>query len=332
MAHALEIDDNGAALMAWTNEVPWHGLGVQMDPKATPDEWMKAAGLDWRTERVPMFAATDNGMTAVEDYGVLVRSSDGKALGPCGKRFVPTQNADAFLFLKRFTEAGSMTMETCGSLKGGTEIWALARFRDDFDIVKGDTLKGYLLIHIAHVWGKGNRVQLTPIRVVCNNTLTMALNGKGQSSFSMSHLYDFNEDIQNKAIEAIGLADHQLSEFREAAQFLSSKEARPDDVAEFVARTYQPQALVTSKEAGVPIHLEFKNNAEMVFASVFNSPGAKLKGAKGTWWGAVNGVTYFEDHKAGNKPGGTLHGAWFGPGAKKKRDALELATEYAKVA
>ena len=331
MSHEVET-------MAWTNEVPWHGLGVEMDPNATPMEWLNASGLNWTVERVPMEATLPNGERVVvegssqSEYGVLVRNRESEydVFGPVGPDWIPVQNSQVFDFLKRFCDAGSMKMETCGSLKNGTEIWALCKFRDDFEPIAGDPMKGYLLFHSAHVWGKGNQIRVTPIRVVCNNTLTMALQlkGEGQNIVRMPHLSEFTRDVQDTAIEAMGLAQHQMDQFGEAVQMLSSKKYNADTLEEFIGRIYCKGIKVGDKG----IREQFTPSAETVLDCIASAPGADLKGSKGTWWGALNGVTYHEDHMRMSYTGdgsNALGSAWFGGGAKKKDLAVKLALEYA---
>jgi|TARA_Y100000034_G_C6901063_1_gene416775 phage/plasmid-like protein (TIGR03299 family) len=342
MSHEIEN-----ANMAWISEKPWHGLGTEMEPGMPALKWMKTAGLDWEVVRQPMFTQLPNGENVVvsgkrdSEYGVLIRDhGNGKfdpvddVFGPVGPEWVPVQNKEVFEFVDKFCKAGSMTMETCGSLKGGTEIWVLARFADDFDIVKGDQMKGYLLYHSAHVWGKGNQVRLTPIRVVCNNTLTMAIGASGKkkgTAFRMPHVRAFDADVQRAAEQALGLAGDQLATFKEMAQHLSKKKATADDIMEFVARVYQPKKELAANEQLVD---NLTPSSESVLEAIQMAPGADLKGSRGTWWGAFNGVTYFEDHMRISYQDSTniLASTWFGGGARRKELALEYAMEYAEVA
>ena len=331
MSHEIETT-------AWINTVPWHGLGVKMDPDATPNEWMRAAGLDWLVERVPMEATLPSGERVIvkgkseNDFGVLVRTFKNNTydvFGPVGPEWVPVQNYTVFEFLKRFCDAGSMTMETCGALKNGTEVWALCKFAENFEPIKGDKFTGYLLFHSCHVWGKGNQLRVTPIRVVCNNTLTMALQGTEDNKVRLTHRVEFTANVQDTAIEALGLADQQLKQFAEKARVLSNRHYTADTLEEFVATLYCPKALDVS--SGLTVQEQFTPTADDVYEAISLAPGADLKGSKGTWWGAFNGVTYHEDHMRISYKDDTnvLGSTWFGSGAKKKEKALELALEYA---
>ena len=186
MAHAVET-------MAYAGEVPWHGLGVKVEDNLTPDEMLVAAGLDWTVSKRHLFTHSEPSVEnskeviPVNDYYVLVRDSDNKTFGPCGPKFVPSQNADAFKFFEKFTSVGDMSMDTAGALKGGEQVWGLAKINDGFTLPGDDRVLGYLLVSVSHKWGKANEIRFTPIRVVCNNTLTYALADKTRPSFKMPH-------------------------------------------------------------------------------------------------------------------------------------------------
>lgn len=346
MSHELEIE-NGLANMVWADTPCWHGLGTQMDPKEGALAWMKAANLNWEVVRQPMFTTLPNGENATvlgrtgEEYSVLVRDHGNNkfapedVFGPAGPDWVPTQNEEVFTFMEKFCKAGNMKMETCGALKGGTEIWALAKYRDNFEIVKGDAAKGYLLFHNAFIWGKSNSLRNTVTRVVCNNTLTAALRAGG-GSFRMPHVRAFDGEVQQAAETALGIANDQTSQLQESAAFLAGKKASDEKVQEFVARVYQPKTLEERKSQNdnSPLMDSFTPTSTNTWEAIKFAPGAELASAKGTWWGAYNGVTYQEDHMRYFHTDETnvIGSALLGGGARRKEQALELALEYAQAA
>ena len=341
MAHEVET-------MAYAGQVPWHGLGKQVDNTMSPDEMLKAAQIDWTVSKRPAYTIDkpncwnivdptgEAGFLRCPDNHFLVRDSDNKILSPCGEGYVPFQNSEVMDFFKKFTEAGAMTMETAGSLKDGKDIWGLAKLKDEFALAGGDEVKGYLLLNNSHQVGKAMTIMFTPIRVVCNNTLTMALNNDG-NRFRVLHLQMFDEEIQKAAEDALGISGQQMTHFKEQSEFLANKRAKEFDIDNFIAELFQPNLLIERAKASNPDTLpalreEFKNTAELVHEAVENSPGHNLASAKGTWWGAVNAVTYVVDHqKKSLAEGNALHSAWFGSGANTKRKALTKAVEYANV-
>lgn len=345
MAHLVET-------MAYANEVPWHGLGQPVNPNMTPEEMLVAAGLNWTVSKRPVYYAdkpncwdlndprAEAKMLHATDQFLLVRDTDNSVLSHCGTGYNPFQNAEVMSFFKRFTEAGHMTMETAGSLKRGKDIWGLARIKEGFTLAGGDEVKGYLLINNSHVVGKALTVMFTPIRVVCNNTLTMAL-GSGADRFRVMHLQMFDEEIMKAAEEALGISHTAMEAFKEQTEFLSAKRYGVDTVDTFIAELFQPKTLLErGKVAGLaaandlpPLRDEFKKTAQAVAEALEVSPGATMATAKGTWWGALNAVTYVMDHgKQSTEEGNALHSAWFGSGASIKRRALTKALEYAQAA
>ena len=336
MSHELET-------MAWTGEKPWHGLGVEVKPNLTPLQMQKAAGLDWTVSKRPSYTidapewSEDVGLIQADKTFHIVRDTDNRILSHCGRDYVPIQNKNIFEFFKRFTDAGHMTMETAGSLKDGGQIWGLAKIADDFELVGGDQIKGYLLINQPHIVGSAMVIKLTPIRVVCNNTLTFALQSGG-ASFRMPHVKAFGDEAVQAAEEALGLSGERMAEFREAATVLSKKKAKHSDVLDYIGEVYQPSMIAeyrrdqelraSGKLLGMdePLIEKFNKYPSLVVDALQHAPGSQLKSAKGTWWGALNAVTYVEDHlHESQTAGNTLHSAWFGAAANRKSRALDIA-------
>lgn len=344
MAHEIET-------MAYAGEVPWHGLGTQVSNTMSPEEMLVAAGLDWTVSKRPAYFAAEafvpnlyapeltSNMVHVEDNFFVVRDTDNKVLSHAGTGYNPFQNRDVMSFFKRFTDAGDMLMETAGSLKEGQEIWGLAKLKDGFTLAGGDEVKGYLLLNNSHRVGKAMNIMVTPIRVVCNNTLTLALQNQ-TNKFRVLHLQMFDEEIMLAAEEALGLSKTQMTQFKEASEYLASKKADIFSMDNYIAELFQPQTLVErAKLQGKvandlpPLRDEFKRTALAVADAYESSPGSTLASAKGTWWGALNAVTYVVDHpKRSGVEGNALYSAWFGNGANVKRKAMEKAIEYANAA
>ena len=343
MAHQVET-------MAWANDEPWHGLGGEVPATLTPLEMQEAASLDWTVSKRPSYTidapewSEDVGLIQADKTFHIVRDSDNQILSHCGKDYIPIQNEDVFKFFKRFTEAGHMTMETAGSLKNGGEIWGLAKISEDFELVGEDQIKGYLLINQPHIVGRSMIIKLTPIRVVCNNTLTFALGSAG-ASFRIPHVKAFGDEAIRAAEEALGLSGERMAEFKEAATFLTKKKAKHSDFLEYVGEVYQPTMIADyrrdqelkaqGKLIGElpPLVENFNKYPNLAVEALKHAPGASLKSSRGTWWGALNAITYVEDHLHESEiPGNTLHSAWFGAAANRKSRALDLAVKYARAA
>ena len=342
MAHAVET-------MAYAGETPWHGLGVQVEDNLTPQEMLVAAGLDWTVSKRHLFTHADPDVNASDDligvdgYSVLVRDSDNKTFGPCGPRFIPSQNADAFEFFKKFTDAGHMKMETAGALKDGQNVWGLANVSKDFTLPGDDRVLGYLLVSVSHKWGKSNEIRFTPIRVVCNNTLTLALSDRSTLGFRMPHVRALDSEVFVAAEKALGLAGNRMAEFKETAEFLSSKKFDRNSVVNYIADLFQPELITAQEEIEKMSDTrmiatrqsmvdDFKRIPSMVHQAIDEQPGARLKSSNGTWWGAMNAVTFVVDHKWGHDRDASLHNAWFGGRASLKQKAMNKAIDYARAA
>lgn len=312
MAHNVET-------MAYTNEVPWHGLGEHIAEAPTVDKMLKAAKLDWEVTKEPLFHEYDTkGKTIqgeVDGYYGLIRSSDHKCLDVVGNHYKPVQNKDAFEFFKEFVEAGDAKMETAGSLRGGRYVWGLANLQESFKLANNDEVKGYLLVASPHEGGKAMVVKFTTVRVVCNNTLTLALR-HGGNEFRMAHRVEFDESMRKKAKEVLGIAREQMEEFEENARSLKAMKMSREDAIEILANVYQPQAKM--KELIADFDVNAAPNLKRVMDILEFAPGADPK----TGWGVLNAVTYFADHVASRTADKRLTNAWFGKTANHKQMVL----------
>ena len=343
MAHMVET-------MAYAGQVPWHGLGEKVEHNLTPEEMLKAAKLDWTVSKRPVYYADkpntwdlndprgEADMLRANDHYVVVRDTDNSVLSHCGEGFVPFQNHETMSFFKKFTEAGHMEMDTAGSLSDGERIWGLAKIKKGFKLAGGDEIEGYLLMANSHKVGSAMTMMFTPIRVVCNNTITLALNSEGTTGkFRVLHLQMFDEEIMQAAETALGISGEQMTKFQEQSEFLAKKRATKEQVDTFIAELFQPKLLVErgkSKEADLPpLHEEFSKTSQSILEAIETSPGHDKASAKGTWWGALNGVTYVMDHqKRAKTRDHALNSAWFGNNAQVKRKAMAKALEYADAA
>lgn len=326
MAHMVEG-------MAYVGETPWHGLGNEVPEDLPIPEWMVEARLDWKIIKSKMWAASPISQP-VDDYFALVRDTDKFILGICGKNYVPFQNEEVFGFFDKYTKAGKLRLNTAGSLDHGRIIWGLAKVNEF--ALGNDRIDGYLLLTQPHIWGKAMTVMFTTVRVVCMNTLTAALAGPGQR-FSIPHIRAFDSELIQSIGEATGLADERMAEFKDKVTFLSTVKAERKEVLQYVAELFDPElkAVIeksSAQERDIISHLQLKRTGGDVFQAIYNSPGSDMETAKGTWWGAFNGVTYTVDHKMGRGRDAAMNKAWFGRNAMIKRNALDLAVKYAKAA
>ena len=316
MAHELEIV-NGVAQMAYVGNVPWHGLGVEVPEETSAMDMMAIAGLDWEVKELETFVEFE-GEKLPTGTKALVRDIDGKVLTQVGANWNPVQNHEAFAFFHDFVEAGDMKMHTAGSLKEGQIIWALAKVEDDFTLFNGDKVESYLLFSNPHQYGKCIDIRFTPIRVVCNNTLSLSLSMTSENRVSLNHRRAFDAEAVK---ETLGIAHTKMEKYRDMAEFLGTKRYTPVSLDEFLTDLFGTK---TGTEG------DLTRTGETVREIISTQPGANY--AEGSWWQAYNAVTYFTDHLAGRSNDTRMQSAWFGANQKKKVDALNKALQYAEAA
>jgi phage/plasmid-like protein (TIGR03299 family) len=318
MAHEIEMV-NGKAQMAYSGALPWHGLGVEVPSDLTPDQMLEAAGLNWTVTKVPAYADIDGVRTPI-GKSALVRSMDNSMLDVVSDDWNPVQNTEAFEFFNEFVMAGDMEMHTAGSLKQGTIVWGLAKVKESFELFKGDQIDSYLLFSNFHRYGFSTDVRFTPIRVVCNNTLTLSLNSSVERMVKISHRREFNPD---NVKGMLGIATNKLAKYKEMASFLGSKQAKGEDIVEYFTRIFPVTGSGNKKK-------EVSKSAALALDILHTQPGAQY--AEGTWWQPFNAVTYLTDHLAGRSADSRLTSAWYGYNKGLKTKALEVAIEMAEAA
>lgn len=313
MAHMIET-------IAYAGETPWHGLGVKVDDSISVGDMIVKAGLDWQVRKEDLFFG-DN--ASVPGKQALVRNKNGKdeVLSIVSNSWEPCQNVDAFEVFEEFVDRNELEMHTAGSLKGGKIVWGLAKMNDKFVMFDDDVTEQYLLLVNPHQFGQGIHVRSTPIRVVCNNTLSLSLGQASNVQATQNHRSSFDAEAMK---QAIGIARVKLEKYQEMAQFMSTKRYTDEAFKQFLNTLFPGYS---KKQKG---SLELSRNAQRAYDIVELQPGAEF--GKGTWWQAFNAVTYLTDHELGRDSDARLTSAWFGANKDRKNKALELAVEYAEAA
>ncbi len=308
MAHEVET-------IAFAGEVPWHGLGHSVLGDLTPAQMQKKAGVDWKVEKIPL-SYRHNGKKYKTDHSALVRETDSSMLSVISDDWEPLQNDRAFEFFHDFVMEGHMSMETAGSLKNGQIVWALAKINEGFTILGKDRIQPYLLFTNPHRYGKALDIRIQSIRVVCANTLQLALSTKADSIVRQNHRTEFDPEL---AKEMLGVATKKMEIYKENAEFLASKRFTTDLVQKYFSDLFPTTSKKNEEKISLP--------AKKIMECLETQPGAEM--GQGSFWQLFNAVTYAVDHKLGRSNDTRLQSAWYGSGASKKHDALKLATEMA---
>jgi phage/plasmid-like protein (TIGR03299 family) len=294
-------------------------LGTKVLSDLTPDQMLVEAGLDWEVEKVPAYANVGGEQVAI-GKSALVRTSDNTVLDVVGDDWNPLQNAQAFEFFSDFVAEGNMEMHTAGSLLGGKRVWALAKINESFELFGGrDKVDSYMLFSNPHTYGMSIDIRFTPIRVVCNNTLTLSLSSATKNGAKVSHRTEFDAETVK---ETMGLATSKLGQYKEMAEFIAGKRFNEDTKVEYLERLFPVLGEAKRKKQS--------KGASNVLELLDTQPGAEL--GEGSFWQLFNGATYYVDHEMGRTDDNRMNNAWYGSGVKKKQQAMEIAVEMAGVA
>ena len=317
MAHLIET-------MAYANEVPWHGLGNNIDAESSIEEWQRQAGLDWTVSKRPVFfhqREQDNTFSVAaerhfKDKFVLARDTDNAPFSVVSDRYKPVQPKDVLEFFRDLIGTHGMTIETAGSLKDGKRIWALAKTGDAHKVLGADHVDSYLLLATSYDLTFSTLAQFTSVRVVCNNTLQQSLKDY-ISRVSIPHFRDFDAKSVH---EQLGLGRAQWGAFTDALDAIAKIKVDSVKAKEVLDRVFKvPEDTITYIDPQVQKVLQLFQGKAI---------GADIAGQTG--WGLVNAVTEYADHhKRARNQGNRLDSAWFGESAALKdavfQEVLELA-------
>jgi phage/plasmid-like protein (TIGR03299 family) len=234
MSHEIRSTD----AMLYVGETPWHKLGISLTtPPATIAEAMALCGLDWH---VTLRNLSTEDHTSVEHRAVR-RDSDGRVLGVVGPRWRPIQNVEAFAPLQPFIDAGQCAIETMGSLFDGGRVWALARVnRDPMTIVPGDDVAKYMLLANGHDGSMTMRVGFTPVRVVCQNTLSMSIaKNAGSKLIRIRHTQGAQKALAD-VCATIDMANAGFEATADQYRALARKQVNAADLRSFIKVVFPP--------------------------------------------------------------------------------------------
>lgn len=263
-------------------ETPWHGLGrIIMDAPASR-EALELAGLDWQVESRNIYSGTG---AMIPGYRANVRSTDDAVLGVVSDRYRIVQNEEAFQFTDDLLGEG-VTYETAGSLQGGKKVWMLARLPRKY-LIAGDQVVPYLVIFNSHDGSSGVKVAMTPIRVVCQNTLNLALN-TAKRSWTARHTENVLLRVQD-ARETLQLASNYMIELGNRGEELARIDLSDHKVQEFINEFFPISEDLSDCQRKNNLRLQ-----EELKTRYYNAPDLEWVGKNG--WRFINAVSDFATH------------------------------------
>ena len=317
MAHEIQT-------MAYVDAVPWHGLGNQLTPKQPIEIWQREAGMDWRINESEVLYSVSGGeglhLKSNHDNKVLFRSDTHSPLSVVSKRYRVVQPAEVLEFYRDLVSAGGFELETAGVLKGGKKLWALAKTGQETLLRGNDRVKAYLLLATSCDGTLCTTAQFTSVRVVCNNTLQMAVGDSG-GSVKVPHSTQFDPQ---QVKQALGLGLSSWETFVTDMRQLADRKVNKFEAMNFLINVLGDRA--------VPLNDQPNTKAIQNVYTLFSGEGkgSDMASASGTAWGLLNGVTeYVDQHRRARSTDHRLDSAWFGPGAAIKERAFHEAMKLA---
>ena len=319
MAHFLQS-------MAYVGAEPWHGLGQTLPANQSIETWAQAAGMDWTICETPVrYMSEQSGalgaIRTFEDQKVLFRSDTKAALSVVGGRYQVVQPKAVLEFYRDLSEVSGFELETAGVLKEGRKFWALAKTGKSSTLKGGDTVNGYLLLATSCDGTLATTATPTTIRVVCNNTLTIALQGAA-GAIKVPHSTSFDAQAVKKQL---GIAVSQWESFMYRMKTLSERKVKSHEAMHYFLKVLCQTSEHVDPALGLTNERALKKVQSLYEG---HGKGAELASAQGTAWGLLNAVTEFVDHerRARNQEY-RLDSAWFGQGAVLKQKALDHALQ-----
>jgi phage/plasmid-like protein (TIGR03299 family) len=344
------IDESAGRAACFTaGEPAWHGLGINVANAVTARQAIILAHLDWTVEKRKLFAhwGGDGASLEVPNWFATMRTDTNAVLGVVSDQYRVLQNVDAFTFMDEAISEGAAMWETAGALNDGRRVWMLARIPQSVKAMKGDEVNPYALLCSSHDGSLAVHIKPTTVRVVCNNTLTLALSKweakslvirhtqslKGKMALARHHLGVIGQKVgtfekQAQALAKVSMKGTEVTSYVEkffptkmkpnfsdgAAllnQIVSAKQNNSNVVSDLLAGHYAETERIAKRNQGI---------LDQIITNYENDP------ARGTAWGAYNAVSRYADHQKKYESADTrLNSAWFGAGNDLKQEAYAAA-------
>jgi len=283
MSDNISINAEGVAEMAWAGDRPWHGLGTQVPGLMTTGEALTAAHLDWEITKEPMSVTNEQGIFDVPNHFAVQRSDNHAILGVVGNVYEPINNKDAFAFFDGVLGERQGQIETAAALGSGERVFMMARLPEIQEVVPGDSMEQFLLVHTSHDGSSNLEVLFTNVRVVCQNTLSMAIRGQ-KNRIKIRHTTNY-EDRMREAERTIMESRLYWNKVQEAAQHLAATSVTRVEVGVFMDAMFPMKAESKTKATA--------NTRETFLKLLEGGRGTEIPGVKGTAWGLYNAYTEY---------------------------------------
>ena len=323
----------GHASVMVVGKPAWHGLGAVLDRPATAEQAIKSAHLDWEVIKQPLFAGEEK--YPVPDYHAIVRGddwNDGRVtvLGVVRSTYQPLQNQEAFKFFDPIVGERAAVYHTAGSLGNGERVWILVKLPDDIRVIGDDITNKYLLLSNSHDGYSAVQIKFTPIRVVCQNTLTMALS-QGPT-FRVPHTKDVHLRLRIAA-NMLNAINGRYLELEGVFKGMATVQMTTERVQQYLQEVF-PDPRRRNEEAryerAIAQAQHDRAGAEYLYDM---GKGNREKGVAGTLWAAYNGVAEYIDYRkySTSTADRQVEAIWFGDGYSVKGRAFTTAEKLSRM-
>ncbi|MGA2904621.1 MAG: DUF932 domain-containing protein [Candidatus Korobacteraceae bacterium] len=321
---------NGTAAVMVVREPAWHRLGTVLDKPATAEEAIRSAHLDWTVLKQPLFVG-DSPKHRARDYYAIVRGDDwsnnkATVLGIVRSAYMPLQNREAFTFFDPIVGRNAAVYHTAGALGDGERVWILAKLPEDIRVIGDDITHKYLLLSNSHDGNSAVQIKFTPIRVVCENTLTLALS-QGPT-LRVSHTKDVQERLR-QAAKVLNTIKVRYTELEEVFQRMAVVQMDVSRLQHYLSRVF-PDPTRRADEVRYQRALEQARTDRAGAEELFlKGRGNDQKGVAGSLWAAYNGVIEYVDYLKYAKASDDrqVQAIWFGDGYSTKAHAYSFAEQ-----
>ena len=322
MSHKISITEDGIEEAYYATIGAWHGLGTVTEEALSSSGAIKMAHLDWDVLQSDMhFSPVGKPFKKANNFIANYRSDNSEILGVVSERYSVVQNSEAFDFMDTLLQTGQVKYESAGALKNGRIVWILARIPGDIIVGNGDVTRKYMLLHNSHDGTKAVRVSPTNVRVVCWNTLQVAINQK-DNAISIRH----NGNVKDKLRDAqrvLHIVNKGYDDFAVKAQILSQRSINDCDVKRFIATLEPDMKNPTDKD------LKNLDRRRLKIRNYFNAEAqcALEMNEEITAWTLLNAATAHNTHgkKGRSNPEKSFESCFIGSGAKQSQIALDKA-------
>ena len=334
MSHEITVRKDGTEEFFAAGSTPvWHRLGQRVERALSSGAALRMAALDWKVDERPIYADIAGQMSEITTHKSIVRRDTQAVLGVVGRRYKPVQNEEAFEWLDGLVGSRLAVYETAGSIRHGAVVWALVRLPGELRIANtDDVVKPFILVANSHDGSVAFRALNTSIRVVCSNTLTLALRSAGPDAIAVKHTESIHDRLAD-AQEVLGLAVTQHRRFEAHMNLAAERKFRKRDFETFLDRVLGP----ASRRKDGDDEPELTAARQQIVAN-FDHELQSLKGIEHSAWAAFNAVSQYIDWERPTR--GSVGRereerrfvtTMFGQGADLKRKAWSAALEMSGV-